>query len=360
MKIRLLSAALVAVGVLTACNIESTLDDLEKSAIDAAFKSIQDAARQKGGDAVLVRPGAEYVIEINNPQSPINGAKVVIPAAAIPADVEQAAVAIYGIDGSGPFTSSDSHKLMGPVASIGFTKLPGAEEVTPLADLKITLPYTEAATAPAEQMVLLNFNGDGSLAEFSDSSAAGGKVTGGSKKYNTFGSFWAVDYDGATPAPEDSLIYKVTSSDGNKSCAGLVENVAARIPEKGFTYNGTDFTFVLVVTPALSISSDNGSAPRPVSNTLNMLAAPYDAITLSCTTLDGTVLGGAVQAAGTMEATVGGWVETAAPQTIGANFRYTGTLNIDAVLDFTAADGSTVKARLNTTLTDFLWDEFGI
>lgn len=361
MRFKLFTAAVMAAGTLTACSIESTLDDLEKSAIDAAFKTIQDAARQKGGDAVLVRPGAEYVIEINNPQSPINGAKVVIPAAAIPADVEQAAVAIYGIENGGAVKSTDAHKLVGPVASIGFNKLPGAEEVEPLANLNITLPYTEAATAPAEQIVLINVNGDASLLEFEGSAATGGKATGGSKKFNLFAPFWAVDYDGATPAPEDSLIYKVTSSDGSKSCAGLVENVSSRITEKGFTHNGTDFTFLVVVSPTLTLSSHTGSAPRPESNTLNMLAVPYGSNLLSCTTLDGTVLGGSVQTAGTVEATVGGWVETAPVTTTGAgNFLYTGTLDVDAVLDFTASDGSTVKARLNTTLTDFLWEEYGI
>lgn len=364
LKLKTFAAAILAAGALSACDIEGAIDDLEKQAIDAAFQTIQDAARQKGGDAVLVRPGAEYVIEINNPQSPINGAKVVIPAAAIPTDVEQAAVAIYGIDNGGAVKSTDSHKLVGPVASIGFTKLPGAEEVEPLANLNITLPYTESATAPAEQIVLINVNGDASLLEFEGSAATGGKATGGSKKYNLFGAFWEVDYDGTSDAPEGSLIYKVTSSDGSKSCAGLIENVNERITEKSYRYQGAGYSFLIAVSPTLTIDTTSDATavpyspptavPAPISH-----AGPYGSWLFSCAGLDGTALGGNVQTLTLGSLNFSNWVEASAgtSETCGANActPRTGSVDFDFALDAALSDGSTVKAKMNTTINDFVW-----
>lgn len=363
-KLNFFAAAVLAAGAISACNIESVVDDLENSAIDAAFKTIQDAARSKGGDAVLVRPGADYTIEINNPESAINGAKVVIPAAAIPTDVEQAAVAIYGVDAGGAIKSTDSHKLQGPAASIGFTKLPGAEEVTPLADLQITLPYTEAATAPAEQIVLINVNGDGSLAEFTGSSATGGKVTGGSKKYNMFSAFWAVDYDGTSEAPEGTLIYKITSADGSKSCAGLVDDAGSKFSEAVYGYGGTDgFRFRMIVGTALTIDTVGDSAITPLAMPTTIvnvpLNGPYGSWALNCASLDGTVLGGTVTTANALSLSVANFVKASdgTSETCGVNActPHTGTLEIDAMLDFVASDGSTVKASLNATAANFTW-----
>ena len=99
--------------VMLGCGADKVVDDAKDAAVKAAFESIKNAAEANGGTAAIV--DGETTIEVTDPASPIAGAKVFVPAGAIPAGVDNAAISMQG--GTLPEEQADDVKTAGPGAS---------------------------------------------------------------------------------------------------------------------------------------------------------------------------------------------------------------------------------------------------
>lgn len=352
LKLKTFAAAILAAGALSACSVESIVDDINNAAIDSAFDIIKQSVEAQGGAAARVKPGQEVILEVTNTASPIAGATVKVPANALPSDVEIAAVSIYHlpvIDGA-----NEDVVVHGNGALIAVTKLPGLEEVVLAAPVTISLPITTTSTKPIEQIVLGSSDiGAGGIVavEGSKGDAAKKQAVGDATNLkNAFAASWKVDYTGGA-ADADTLIYKVTKADASV-CVGarsLAEgaNLVASISNTGFDYQ---FTLAVGLTNPVAYTHTQATnyAALPTATSATIPVVNTFAITCggSAYAADGTITKG--------DLSVTNWLQSSESATVGGT-THIGSATIVGEVDYTTTAGDHVQAAFSGSKTDFNW-----
>lgn len=352
LNLKSFAAVILAVGALSACSVESLVDDLNDAAIDSAFDVINQNAEALGGKAVKVKRGQEVTLEVVNPASPINGATVKIPAGAIPADYDLAALSIQNapvIDGA-----NEDVVLNGPGALVTLVSLPGLEAITPAVALTIALPITSTSTKPVEQIVLGSYDTsalalaavDGSKGDDAKKQAVGDTTV----LTYPFAASWKVDYTGGA-AEENSLIYKVTKADSSV-CVGyraLTDtNVQSGISDADMA--GYQFTLALGLTnPVAFTQTQLGSyGTPPTSTSVNFVVDNTFQITCGGTAF---VKDGAVTKD---DLSFSNFVESSAT-TVAGGTNHVGSVKLMGEFDYMTAGGDHVQLSFDATKSDFNW-----
>jgi hypothetical protein len=350
----------VGAVVLGACNVQGALDDLKDQAIDKAFKAVSDNAKAHGGNAILVRPGKEYILTVNDPASKINGATIKVPADALPADTEQAALAIQVAPVAA--VSTEGLKVAGPSAAVILTKLPDGEMVTPLKGLSFGLPYAADTSYDTKKLVLSVLGTDTkvTIPVGSKSDETKKQVLADSVTFNVITAVLQVDYAGGD-APANSFVYKITNADGSKSCSGWNEAAAASFTgDKKFYYGGTTWAYLINLLGQGSVNIVAGApGALDVPSTGTSVDLGTATLTITCVALDGTSLGGDQATPGTESLMLSNWTEGSAGTADMCNGSactpHTGSVDAVGHFDFTTSNGDIVKAALNVTIADFVW-----
>ena len=348
------TTAFLAVGVISACNINSVVDDINQATVDAAFDTIKLEAESKGGAAGKVTRGKEVTIEVTSPESLIFGATVKVPADALPADVDLATVSIF----YAPLLEANPGALgiQGNGAKVTLTKLPGGEEVLPVGALTISLPVTKDSTKPIEKIVLATVHADtGALVavEGGASDAAKKHAVGVTKGLSMpFVAGWLIEYDGGAADP-DTFIYKVTTA-GATTCLGrgrINHNAMLAGITESSGYYKFDLSFIggggsiaqsgVSLTPfGLPATAAAGTVSVPPDNTfvVQCLAGSYaypmfhDIFTL----------------------TLSKWVESSQTPAAAAGTVHNGSVMVTGEFDFTSS-GARVQGAFNVVKPGFNW-----
>lgn len=352
---------LLATLSLAACDIEGVVDDINEQAIQAGFDTVKTAAEQNGGAAEMVTPGQATTLTVNNPDSPINGATVVVPAGAVGSDVEKAVVAVLGYTTPG---SPEDPIFTGPSAIVQLKKLPGLEDITPAVALTVSLPYAADNSYPVAQLTM------GAL----DTAVAGAADVAGSKgdeaKKQVVGdvtdltkpllAIWNVQYDGG-PAYPGTFIFKVTKADGSV-CKGLYrgESVISSGIRMAAGGAGWEYTAILGNASQATLfkaGTADLATPEAAPVTLTLDAS---GTSLACLGTTYAADGGTVT---TLEAVYSNWVELAplpSAQTCtlwGGPHCYThsGDVDLVATLDYMTAAGDHVQAASDVRAMGVVW-----
>jgi hypothetical protein len=357
-----LKHSLLAVMFVTAagCDVEGALNDLaddaKKAAIETAFAVIQETAEANGGTAAMVN--GETTIEVTKADSPILGAKVVVPAGAIPAGIEYAAVAIEG--GTLPDVQADDVKTAGPGAVVILRNLDTGEDITPAAKLKITLPF-KADTKYPKAKLNLGIQGEGIFGALEGSKTDDGAdtVTGESDKTGLFAAIWPVSYEGG-PAAANTLVFTVFK-DGKQLCAGYFEDAAAQLLAAGMDYMTTGSQYVFATgfqsnasTSRVSASFSTFTPPDPESLSLPYIVAdPLGSVVCPDASEHSAV--GAAENLSLLAWTTTTAAATATCAATDDCFVTVGTAHVTLEMDFTANSGAQVKIAFDVTIPDFQW-----
>lgn len=348
MNFKLIAAAFTTVAALTACNIQSSLDDLNQEVIDAAFDTIKQEAETQGGAAAKVERGKEVTIEVTNPESLIFGATVKVPADALPADVDLATVSIFYFPVMEPAPSALA--AHGNGAKVTLTKLPSGEDVLPVAALTISLPVTKDSTKPIGDIVLGTVRtDDGTLVavENGRSDAAKKHAVGDTKGFTTpFIAAWKIAYEGGA-ADENSLIVKVTAAGDECIAFGKLnpDLVVASITDSSGWYK-----WELGVNAGGAFLSQNTVKDTAIGSPDAGASLPSDGFTVQCgqnqyiaTTFDKFTLG------------LSDWSETSQVPGSSGGTTHLGSVKLSGEFDYTTVEGARVQGAVNVTKTGFNW-----
>lgn len=338
---------------LAACNVDNVVNNLKQQAIDAAFQTIVQNAKDNGGDAVMLHAGTAGKLVVTNTASPLYGAEIDVPADALPADASNVALAIQtppaGTPGLG--LDPDNLKNAGPVSLVVLMQLPEVTEVKLVKPITITLPYAKDVSYPAAKLQLSNFPKHDAttpkVVDGSKSDTAKKTVTGASMEPNILRAVWPVDFALGDAVAANSFIYKVTGSDNSVKCAGEVTDVTTK-----FTMKTRDTTSGLAVALAgvgslfsLASTGATGVVAPPVATATVVVTPDVATLSLQC-------LGGTFAAANVVKSdmTFTNFVSadaTAHPAV--------GAVDVSGQLDFTTATGEHVIGELKATVPDFSW-----
>lgn len=344
-----------------ACDVQSVVDDLNDQAVQAAFDTVEASAEASGGAAELVSAGQETTLTVNNPNSPINGATVVVPAGALGSDVDKAVVAVLGY--TTPVSPEDP-VFNGPAALVQLKKLPGLEDIVPLAPLVVGLPYAADNSYPVDQLtmgMLDTTNGGAADVEGSKGDEAKKQVVGDvTDLTKPLLAVWGVQYDGGAAYP-GTFIYKVTKGDGT-TCKGLFRGDGIISSGIRMAAGGAGWEYNAVLGNAAQATLFKaGTADMATPETAPVTLA-LDAAGTSVTCLGGTYAAdGATVTA--LEVVYSNWEEPAAlpsAQTCtlwGGPYCYThnGDVDLVATLDYVTAAGDHVQAAADVRARGVLW-----
>jgi hypothetical protein len=211
------SLALTGILGLSACGIADEINDAIKETqaalIEEAFEKILDEAKDANGSAVQV--GAEGgELAFDEAGHPLEGTKVVIPAAALPEGVEHAVLSAVPIVDFA--LAGTSHTTAGPAVLIELRSLPELNSVTLVADATVQVPVT-GATDP---VAVGHIGQDGAVEELPAADGAEGTVAG---LTDNFSPFVAVSprKASATRTPLNRLSYLVSEGGATQCSATL-------------------------------------------------------------------------------------------------------------------------------------------
>lgn len=194
-------------------------ESLIKAIADKIAEALIAAIEADGGKAILVKPGQAFSLEIDDPNNPLYGTKVDLPADALPETIESA---LLSIERSNYDRSTEGQRRVGVPAEIRLRPyVPEREEFSDAADDRITLrteatvrvPY--AVTQVEENEVTSVVVGhlvspdDVSLTVLPDTVVDSelGRVSGGTL---TFSPFMAIVLAPVTVATEEESIVEFT------------------------------------------------------------------------------------------------------------------------------------------------------
>lgn len=352
---------LIAALSLAACDIDSVVDDINDQAVQAAFDTVKGTAEASGGAAELVTPGQATTLTVNNPDSPINGATVVVPAGAVGSDVEKAVVAVLGYTTP---ASPEDPVFNGPAAIVQLKKLPGLEDITPAVALTVGLPYAADNSYAVDQLTLGVLDASvGSATDVAGSTGdeakkqVSGDVTDLSKPLL---AIWNVQYDGG-PAYPGTFIFKVTKADGSV-CKGLYRGDSVISSGIRMAAGGAGWEYSAILGNAsqatlFKAAADDLATPEAAPVTLSLDAS---GTSMSCLGTTYAADGGTVTA---LEAVYSNWVESSALPSAqsctlwGGPFCYShsGDVDLVATLDYMTAAGDHVQAASDVRAFGVVW-----
>ncbi len=349
--LRFLTATAIITS-LTACDVDAELEnlgnDLENTLIESAFDALRQTAEDNGGAAVLLAPGQEYELAVTDAESPLFGARVIIPTGALPADIERAAATIQTAGEPGA-TATDAVKAAGPFATIAIVGLPSLQAIDLQTDISITLPYAKDTAYPLNEFALGRFSSDGISAIDGSSVDQGTQTVAGETKDldAAFAAAWRVDYKGGAVDP-GAFAYKVTH-DEDVLCVGRQDGFSAEgstfivAGGFGFSFSGGTGTTMLVESGQLLFDA-SATFPQPL---------PAGKFTVVC---DGnTYTHDSVSGLNVVS-----WTESssAGANCFGADddcTEATGTVVVQGHVQYPGLNGETIKAGINVTIENFLW-----
>jgi hypothetical protein len=350
--------------VLAGCNVESVVDDINDAAVQTAFDGVKQTAEQAGGGAELVQNGAAVTLTINNPASPINGAVVVVPAGAVPADVANAVVAIQGAQVNGDI--SEFPVVAGPGAMVVLRKLPGLEDITPAKPLALSLPYyAKPGTYPAAETFLGTLDTSAAaavpMAKIVGSAADEAKalVTGNVLDLKLpFLGIWEVTFAGGA-AKANTLAYSVTKADGT-TCAGFKSAPEVLSPQLGLVYPNLQLDLsVGNINPTLAQATTAWPQAVPVAETTFTLDATTTTFTCNAEVY---ALAGATTVTKNQVVFANYHDTQAIPTSQVCNlwnsqycFTHHGSVEFSMELDYVTAAGDHVLVSAQEDLGDLLW-----
>jgi hypothetical protein len=216
-------AAVAAGFLLAGCGIEAAFDDFVAGVQAELLQGVIDGAKANDGDAVVFSPadGADLAIS----EGPIAGARVVIPANALPAGVTSAVLAIYH-DASYAVPGTEQVGA-GPAVQVTLQSVPSLETIASLTtDATVTAPYGDAVSTETDEAdVALGHDVGGTLEVIDgETDTEAGLVSGGTTTFSPFLAVLPAPVIDETPEP---VVFAYTVTDtGGVLCEGSLLEAA--------------------------------------------------------------------------------------------------------------------------------------